>query len=197
MSSYVRELDSAAALCRSGGQLGHAVVQGLDLRKLDVDWHTVQMQGAVFLGCRFPDGVTVCELVEKGALVFPGFGELPFDPYRPRLYSRAELMEGWTPSRDGSVDKRIYEYFVDAGRHNPGLLDSLAQRLHDHAIEDAMHDLLEGRTDGTGRKKVVGVMGGHGTSRTDPYYWKVARIAQQLTVEFIAYGGDMAALLST
>lgn len=191
MSSYVRVLDSVAALCRTNGQLGHAVVQGLDLRKLEVDWHEVQMEGAVFLGCRFPDGVDACELVEKGALVFPGFGELPFDPYRPRLYSRAELMAGWTPTEDGSEDKQIYDYFVAAGRDRPSVLDALAQRLHDHAIEDAMHDLLEGRTDRAGKKKVVGVMGGHGTPRTDPYYWKVARIAQQLTREgyFVATGG--------
>jgi predicted Rossmann-fold nucleotide-binding protein len=191
MSKYVRELDSLAALTRSNGQLGHAVVQGLDLRKLDVDWHEVKMEGTVFLGCRFPEGVDVCELVEKGALVFPGFGNLPFDPYRPRLYCRAELMEGWTASHDGSVDKRIYDYFVKAGRHRPDVLDALAQRLHDHAVEDAMYDLLEGRTDRGGKKKVVGVMGGHGTPRTDPYYWKVARIAQQLTREgyFVATGG--------
>lgn len=191
MSKYVRELDSVAALCRSDGQLSHAVVQGLNLRKLEVDWHTVRMEGAVFLGCRFPEGVEVSELVAKGALVFPGFRELPFDPYRPRLYSRAELMEGWTPVEDGSVDKRIYDYFLEVGRDRPGVLEALAQRVHDHAIEDAMHDLLEGRTDRDGKKKVVGVMGGHGTPRADPYYWKVARIAKHLTAEgyFIATGG--------
>ncbi|MDE0825714.1 MAG: hypothetical protein OSA48_02790 [Akkermansiaceae bacterium] len=191
MSSYVRELDSVAALCRSEGQLGHAVVQGLDLRKLGVDWDEVECEGAIFLGCGFPDGVEIADLLAKGAMVFPGFSDLPFDPYRPRLYSRAELMEGWTPLVDQSVDKKIYDYFVGAGKDRPSVIDALAQRLHDHAIEDAMHDLLEGRTDRSGRKKVVGLMGGHGTPRTDPYYWKVARMAQQLTRDgyFVATGG--------
>ena len=131
MSSYVRELDSVAALCRSEGQLGHAVVQGLDLRKLGVDWDEVECEGAIFLGCGFPDGVEIADLLAKGAMVFPGFSDLPFDPYRPRLYSRAELMEGWTPLVDQSVDKKIYDYFVGAGKDRPSVIDALAQRLHD------------------------------------------------------------------
>jgi len=64
--------------------------------------------------------------------------------------------------------------------------------LHDHAIDDALGDLLEGRSDGSGeRKKVVAVMGGHGTPRTDPYFAKVARITRDLTLRgyFVASGG--------
>ena len=100
-------------------------------------------------------------------------------------------MEGWKPERDGSVDRRIYEHFVAAGRDAPGVLEALAQRLHDHAIDDALRDLLEGRTDGAGVKKVVGIMGGHGTPRTDPYFRKVARIARELTRRgyFVTSGG--------
>ncbi|NNC89561.1 MAG: hypothetical protein HKN82_13990 [Akkermansiaceae bacterium] len=187
----MRELDSAAALCRHGGQLNHAVVQGLDLRGLEVDWGAVQCEGAVFLGCRFPDAVRLEDLIERGATIFPSFPTLPYDPYRPRLYSRAELMAGWTPGEDRSADRRIYEHFNAMGRANPGVLEALAQRLHDHAVDDALQDLLEGRVDGAGKKKVVAVMGGHGTPRTDPYFRKVARIAQRLTREgyFVTTGG--------
>lgn len=188
---YVRELDSMLALCRQGDQLSHAVVQGLDLREADLDWQAVQCAEAVFLGCHFPEGVTVELLIERGATVIPAFPDLPYKPFRPRLYSRAELMEGWTPSRDDSIDKRIYQHFMTHGRANPGVLESLSQRLHDHAIDDALHDLLEGRIESDGVKKVVGIMGGHKTPRTDPFYKKVARIAQQLTRAgyFIATGG--------
>jgi predicted Rossmann-fold nucleotide-binding protein len=188
---YVRELDSLAAICRHDGQLSHAVVQGLDLREIEIDWASVDCEEAVFLGCQFPEGVTVEFLIESGATVIPTFPELPYNPFRPRLYSRAELMEGWTPSQDNSADKRIFEHFKFQGRENPGVLEALAQRLHDHAIEDALHDLLEGRIEGDGVKKVVGIMGGHKTARTDPFYKKVARIAQQLTKAgyFITTGG--------
>ncbi len=188
---YIRELDSMLALCRQGAQLSHSVVQGLDLREADLDWQDLRCEGTVFLGCRLPEGITVELLVARGASVIPSFPDLPYDPFRPRLYSRAELMNGWTPGKDNSADKLIYEHFLSHGRENPGLLEALSPRLHDHAIDDALHDLLEGRTEGEGAKKVVGIMGGHKTPRTDPYYKKVARIAQQLTRAgyFIATGG--------
>lgn len=188
---YVRELDSVAALCRQGDQLSHAVVQGLDLRQLGIDWDQLHCDGAVFLGCHFPEGIGVEFLMERGATVLPMLSDLPYNPFRPRLYSRAELMEGWTPASDESVDRRIFEHFKAHGRQSPGVLESLAQRLHDHAIDDALRDLLEGRVEGDGIKKVVGIMGGHKTPRTDPFYRKTARIAQQLTRAgyFITTGG--------
>lgn len=188
---YVRELDSVAALCRQGDQLSHAVVQGLDLRDLDLDWEKLQCDGAVFLGCHFPEHISAEWLASRGASVMPAFQGLPYDPFRPRLYSRAELMEGWTPTEDRSTDKRIYDHFMAHGRDRPGVLEALAQRLHDHAIDDALHDLLEGRVEHDGRKRVVGIMGGHKTPRTDPYYRKVARIAQTLTRDgyFVTTGG--------
>ena len=187
----VREIDSIKALLRQKGQLRHAVVQGLDLGESGVDWACVDCEGAVFLGCHFPEGVAVEELVKKGATVFPKFPAYPFDPYRPRLYSREELMEGWSAEKDGSRDKRIYDHFEAHGRRSPSVVEALAERLHDHAIDDALRDLLEGRVDRAGKKKVVAIMGGHGTSRADPYFRKVVQIAQRLTQAgyFVTTGG--------
>ena len=188
---YVRELDCLLALSRQGEQLSHAVVQGLDLREADIEWSAMRCTGTVFLGCQFPEKIGMEFLAERGATVVPAFRGLPYDPFRPRLYSRAELMQGWTPEEDNSLDKRIYDHFLGQGRENPGVLEALSQRLHDHAIDDALHDLLEGRTEGDGIKKVIGIMGGHKTPRTDRFYRKVARIAQELTRDgyFIATGG--------
>lgn len=188
---YVRELDSVSALVRQDGQLNHAVVQGLDLREAPIAWSSLQCEGTAFLGCHFPESVSAEILQARGAIVIPTLPDLPYDPFRPRLYSRAELMEGWTPSKDLSVDRRIYEHFVAHGRDSPSVMEALAQRLHDHAIDDALRDLLEGRVDREGEKKVVGIMGGHSTSRTDPYYRKVAQVAQKLTKQgyFVATGG--------
>ncbi len=188
---YVRELDSMLSLSRQGSGLSRAVVQGLDLRGVGFAWEELECDGTVFLGCRFPEGITVEFLMERGATVVPAFPDLPYNPFRPRLYSRAELMDGWAPGRDDSTDRKIYEHFQAHGRDSPGVLESLSQRLHDHAIDDALRDLLEGRTEGDGAKKVVGIMGGHKTPRSDPYYRKVARIARELTRSgyFITTGG--------
>lgn len=187
----VRELDSLERVLRQKGRLNCAVLQGLDLRKAKIDWPSIECDGAIFLGCQFPDEVTVTELWGKGAMIFPAFNDLPYNPYRPQLYTRAELMAGWTPDFDGSVDKQIYDHFVKHGRKDPDVVEALAERLHDHAIDDALSDLLEGRVEGDGRKKVVAIMGGHGTSRADPFFHKVAHLARRLTEAgyYIATGG--------
>ncbi|MDP0491756.1 MAG: hypothetical protein Q7Q71_11965 [Verrucomicrobiota bacterium JB023] len=187
----VREIDSLAGLLRQRGQLRGAVIQGLDLNLLKVSWENVECEGAVFLGCSFPEGVHLGDLITKGAVVFSKFSHLPYDPYRPHLYRREELMEGWTEEADFSLDLRIYERFAEKGRKHPHVLEALAMRLHDHAIDDALGDLLEGRVEGDGRKKVVGIMGGHSMGRDEADYKRVARVAWRLAREgyFIATGG--------
>ncbi|NWK56040.1 hypothetical protein HW115_10490 [Verrucomicrobiaceae bacterium N1E253] len=187
----MREIDSIAAFRRQHGKLKGAVVQGLDLRLQDLDWSEVDCEGAVFLGCGFPDGVDLESLRKKGALIFPTIPGLPYHPHRHALYSREELMEGWTHEEDLSRDKRIYDHFHEQGRTQADVLELMAQRIHDHAIDDALGDLLEGRVENDGKKKVVGIMGGHSTPRTDPYFRKVALIARALTQRgyYIASGG--------
>ncbi len=187
----IREIDSFSALSRLSGRLNCAVIQGLDLRDVKIDWASLECSGAIFLGCRFPDDLDLEILRRKGALIFPRIPGLPYHPNRNKLYSREELMEGWSPEADNSKDKRIYDHYHAKGKNRCDVIEALAQRIHDHAIDDALHDLLEGRTEGDGRKKVVGIMGGHSTSRCDPYYRKVAEIARDLTRRgfFIATGG--------
>lgn len=189
--SVVREFDSLDRLVRQGVNLNCTVIQGLDLRKVPLEWDDLQCQGAVFLGCLFPASVKVLDLVEKGALIFPAFPELPYNPYRPELYTREELMEGGTPEADHSLDKKIYDHYVDHGKKDPDIVEALAERLHDHAIDDGLTDLLEGRIEKDGRKKVVSVMGGHGTGRDTEAFRKVAHLTRSLTRAgfFIASGG--------
>ncbi|MGC6425506.1 MAG: LOG family protein [Akkermansiaceae bacterium] len=187
----VRELDTLEIFHRQNGNLNCCVVQGLDLREVDFNLSQVTCEGAIFLGCRFASDVLIRDLQDHGALVFPEFKGLPYHPYRGELYTREELMEGWTAEKNESVDKLIYEHFVAKGKKNPDIVEALAERLHDHAVDDAMTDLLEGRVEKDGRKKVVAIMGGHGTSRADQWFRVVAHLAWRLTREgyFIASGG--------
>lgn len=189
--SVIRELDRLEDFLKHKGQLHCSVVQGLDFREIDLDWTRLNFTGAVFLGCHFPEKITIDYLIKQGAVVFPNLPDLPYNPYRAKLYSREELMQGWTLKNDQSVDKKIYDHFVERGQAKPNILESLAQRLHDHAIDDGLRDLLEGRVEEGGVKKVVAIMGGHGTPRTDPYYKKVVRLSRDLTRAgyFVASGG--------
>ena len=188
----VHEIDQLVSFLEREHHFIDCVVQGLDLGEIEVDWSKVKLSGSVFLGCRFPSLAYQERLREGGALIFPRLPGIPYNPYRPTLYTRDELTEGWSEERDQSLDWQIYEHFVNHGRHKPNLLESLCQRLHDHAIDDGLSDLLEGRVEGDGAKKVVAIMGGHGTSRTDSYFRKVIEISRELTRRgyFIASGGD-------
>lgn len=187
----IHEIDDLIAFLEREHELTDCVIQGLNLGDVTIDWSHVRLAGAVFLGCRFPSLAFQERIREGGGMIFPRLPRLPYNPYRPKLYTREELSEGWTTEEDKSLDKRIYDHFVERGRHRPNVMEALCQRLHDHAIDDGLNDLLEGRREDGGQKKVVAIMGGHGTPRTDPFYKKVVRIARALTRRgyFIASGG--------
>ena len=164
--------------------LGDAVVQGLDLRAESETLCSGPCAGAVFLGCELEDA-TARHVLATGGLIFPSLPDLPYKTYRPSLYTVDELMEGYRHGDPAShkecLDQRIYEHY-DHHRRLPGplrVLEALAQRLHDHAIDDALDDLLHG-SDGQEPRRVVAIMGGHSMKRTDPDYRKVALIGQRL-----------------
>jgi predicted Rossmann-fold nucleotide-binding protein len=72
-------------------------------------------------------------------------------------------------------------------------MEALAQRLHDHAIDDALHDLLYATGE---HRPVVAIMGGHAMKRSDAAYRRVARIARALASKgyLIATGGGPGAM---
>ena len=165
------------------GHLRCVVVQGLDLREATPALLEAQVQGAVFLGCRLERDARQY-LRDEGALLFPRLGQRPYQPFRPRLYTAAELMQGYVRGDHASfnsstLDGQIYAHY-DALRRAQGptpVLEALAQRIHDHAIDDALQDLL---SEGPQPRRVVAIMGGHAMQRQDPAYLKVAQIARLL-----------------
>ncbi|MEM7012735.1 MAG: hypothetical protein AAF585_14770 [Verrucomicrobiota bacterium] len=182
----IHDTATLAEYLKEDRDLRGCVIQGLDLAQLPkTRLKKARVDGAVFLGCTFPTNELQLDLIRRNAMIFPRFQQLPYQPYRPKLYTCEELDED-------DLDLRIYNHFVAKGRHKADLYEALSQRLHDHAIDDALTDLLSGETDGSHKeKKVVAIMGGHGTARSDPYFEKVARIARKLTLHgyFIASGG--------
>jgi len=109
-------------------------------------------------------------------------------------------MEGYTRGDRSSfaetTDGHIYAYYKE--RKTPGrtapVMDALAFRIHDHAIDDALHDLLF--PPDAPNKRVVGVMGGHQMRRDADTFLQVARITHRLAQQdyFIATGGGPGAM---
>lgn len=186
----IDSLDALTALIEGGAPLDGHVVHGLDLTGYDA-WEGAQnLDGALFLGCVFADRDQLRAIEDLGAYVVPRFEGLPYEPFRTTLYSVDELMEGYDDGGYvGTRDFSIYTHFDRHRRASWGvpIRETLAQRIHDHAIDDALLDVLDAHA-GRG---VVGVMGGHGTRRTDTYYRKVAYMTWELTRRgyLVASGG--------
>ena len=197
----IETVEALAAHIERVGDLRGVVVQGLDLTRDDLAQAILGVSAAeaFFLGCRLTPPVEQ-HIRQTGGTIFPVFEGLPFNPYRPSLYTPEELMHGYEHGRRDSLadttDGQIYAHF--AQHHRSGaptpILVSLACSLHDHAIDDALLDLLYPADEPP--RRVVGVMGGHRMLRDTEVYSTVARIAWRLARKgyFVATGGGPGAM---
>jgi len=200
---HLTEIESADELhahIDAHGSLESVVVQGIDLRVNGGSIvRSVSTEDACFLGCRMDDAIER-HIRETGGTVFPAFTGIPFRPYRSSLYTPGELLEGYDVKCDDplseTVDGRIYAYFQERrqrGRDVP-VMDALAFRIHDHAIDDALRQLLHPKD--APSRRVVGIMGGHQLRRDSDTYAAVARLAWRLSRKgfFVATGGGPGAM---
>jgi predicted Rossmann-fold nucleotide-binding protein len=199
LSEFDRHISAATSL--NGWFL-----QSIDLTGRAGVLRRVDPRGAVFLGCALPAS-TEASLRSRGALLFPNLPDLPFDPYRPRLYSAAELyaatelysvrelhslteLYGPPLARGGpdigsGANNNSYPRSADAAIYAwsraagqpQSIAHTLAAALHDHAISDA----LDEATESISPNHLIGVMGGHALRRGDPRYRIAAELGASLT----------------
>ena len=152
----IEEFDHRFAALTGEAASEQIVIQGVDLSGghqtrtiLGLRWSLV-----TFLGCRLDDEGER-HAIATGATVFPPFDDIPYDPYRGHLYTAAELAAD-------DLDSRIYLHQAQFRHHEPKpILEALAQRIHDHAVDDALEDYLHRH------ERVVAIMGGHSQPRDD------------------------------
>ncbi|MFF7442400.1 LOG family protein [Streptomyces sp. NPDC008122] len=160
-----------AAVARPGSLAGQRV-QSIDLTDRTFALLSAVTTEAVFLGCPM-EPEAAAKVRADGALVFPPVPELPFDPYRARLYTPGELFEGITEGGyEQTPDSRSYAWFGRT-RADGDILSSILRSLHDDAVSDALDELLDGA-------RVVGVMGGHAMGRGTEAYAGAARLGRTL-----------------
>ncbi len=174
------ELDTSAALeahLAARQPLAECVLQGLDLGPFEARLMGESLHGCLLLGCRL--GESLLQHAQRtGALVFPAVPGVPYRTHRASLYSVEELLgdyrEGDHASYDETLDGRVFRHYHEqGGEAAQDIRETLAMRLHDHAITEALRELLAGR-------KVVAVMGGHSLRRGAPEYVRVARLGRLL-----------------
>jgi len=172
---------------------GPVALQAIDLSGLDDKVFSRTFDGCLVLGCKLTPSAAG-HIVESGGLVIGDRGDYQFSIHRAQLYTPREIYNGFDPEDPNgyhaTLDYRIYAEYVAQGRENPSSIAvSLARRLHDHSITDALMEVIEGRS-------VVAVMGGHGLERASDDYAKVARVARRLTQAgyHVATGGGPGAM---
>jgi predicted Rossmann-fold nucleotide-binding protein len=185
------EIESRAELDHhlAKGSLAGLTLQGLRLDTDPPDLSGVDLTDALFVGCRFASVAVETDLVSRGAHVIPGFLDLPYPTHPARLYTADDLAAGFGAGGfAGMYDTVVYEHFRAHGGALPEVREALAQRLHDHAIDNALYDAIRGWLAHHGPESVVGVMGGHAVPRGSAPYrlaatlgWELAR-ADQLVV---------------
>jgi predicted Rossmann-fold nucleotide-binding protein len=173
------ELDAHLA----AGSLAGLTVQGL---RLDADpapdLAKIDLTDTLFIGCRFPSAEVEADLVRRGAHVVPGFPGLPYPSQPARLYTPEDLAAGFAEAGfAGMYDTLVYDHFRARGGAMPEVREALAQRMHDHGIDNALGDATRGWQLRHGPASVVGVMGGHAVPRGGGPYRLAAALGRELT----------------
>lgn len=183
---FITQISSFQKLLKNGHSLVNCTVQALDLRALKLDWENFKISNTLFLGCQMSLEDEM-QLRRMGANVYHAPEELPYNPFRTNLYRWQELCE---TKGSTSIDLTIYNHFGQQ-RYNPSINEALWQRIHDHAIDNSLRELLEFNQEGMTNRKCVAIMGGHGVARTDPYFRKTVETTKLLGEHgyFVASGG--------
>ena len=156
----LEEFDRAVARTRehrrsmSGWQ-----VQDLDLTGREDALLELDPRGSLFLGCTISDDVAD-RLRAGGALLFPAVPDVPFDPWRAQLYTPAELYDGLEKGYEHTPDARIYAW-SRAGARATTCAGCSPSPCTTAPIDDALDEF-------TGKRRIVGVMGGHALTRDGP-----------------------------
>jgi predicted Rossmann-fold nucleotide-binding protein len=165
------------------GSLAGLTVQGLRLDLDPVpDLRQVDVTDTLFVGCRFASARVQADLVRRGAHVVPGFIALPFPSQPARLYTGEDLAAGFAEHGfAGMYDTVVYHHFRAHGGALPDVRVALAQRLHDHSIDNALAGLTGAWLADNGPGSVVGIMGGHAVERGTPTYRLAATLGWELS----------------
>ena len=183
----ITEIESFHQFNSNGKDLTNCTMQDVDFTKGKIDWNSFRFKNTTFLGCNLSIEDQVI-ILKKGGIIFPKAAHLPYNPFRKSMYTWQELMQPL--DEHGDCDYHIYKHF-EATKFTPSVNESLYQRIHDHAMDDALRNYLKFDKEGMPSKKCVGIMGGHSAKRSDKFYYKTALTAKILTENgyFVISGG--------
>ena len=176
----------------------HITIQGLDLRLYESTLLSTPLVSSFFLGCQM--GVeTMYRLSADGHIIFPHIPNLPYKPFRGSLYTALELLDGYekndhTSFLRNSYDGLIYQHHTQNKQHKQNnVVSSLLERIHDHAIDDALEQILN---ENDRKQRSIGIMGGHSCKRNTNTFREIAHLGYKLSKAgyFVVTGGGPGAM---
>lgn len=193
------EIENKEALekvLKSSNVISKFAFQNLDFQPYKTWIYNKTFKDCLFLGCQIPADF-ICNIYTKN-YIFPVLN-MPYNAYVNQLYTTANLYNGYQlnapESYNNTLDKKIYDHYIATGKEADDIKETLARRLHDHAITDALYDFL----DTYQKDKIVAIMGGHSLLRSDAGFTKVAKISKTLTEKgyLMLSGGGPGAMEAT
>ena len=174
----IHSIDELQALLLAHKRIERYAFQDMDFTSLIHESHTYCYFDCIFMGCTFSKQMR--SLIDSSCFIFSSI-DVPYNCFRNELYTASTLYEGYAIGHPESYaecfDSHIYHHYLDKGKTATDIKETLARSLHDHAISDALHELLAQYDE----RRIVGIMGGHGLLRTDAMYRQIALISKQLT----------------
>ncbi len=180
----------------SVSDVNEIAIQSLDLTTIENLILSKSFKDCIFLGCEMTSKIQ--EAILKDNYIFPTI-DVPYNIYPNKLYSPDSLFNDYDPKRPSSyentLDKIIYEHYLKTGKESSNIKETLARRLHDHSITDALQEFISTYDE----KMVVAIMGGHGLSRASSSYKQIAEIAKTMTERgyLLVSGGGPGAMEAT
>ncbi len=190
--------DELLRLAAVSGKIEDRAFQSIDFTDCEYLFEGRVFSNCIFLGCsmgeKFSDN-----LLKTGNLIFPSM-DVPFQTYPSKLYTKETIYDGFDPSDPESYsrtsDRKIYDHYIKNGKNSAGnIYETLARRLHDHGITDALMDIL-GEVN---PRKVIAIMGGHSMSRSSEDFKSICLLAKKLSEKgfFLLSGGGPGAMEAT
>lgn len=194
--SEIESQEQLIAILKNETHITKKAFQNLDFKAVESLARKNTFEDCIFLGCTIPES-----LHEKGidkCLIFPMI-DVPFNPFINSLYTREMLYKNYVTGQpetyNNTPDKVIYDHYIKNGKEASDIKETLARRLHDHSVTDALYDFL----DHYDEKRVVAIMGGHSLLRSDEGFGEVAKISKTLTEHgyLMVSGGGPGAMEAT
>ncbi len=176
-----------------------AAFQHLDLTKVKELILQTKFRECLFLGCKVDKDIRDYIMDKGDNILFPKM-KVPFKKYISKLYTRNSIYSGYNKelpeTYDNTYDKKVYDHYIaKGGAEADTIYESLARRIHDHSVTDALHDFIRNYDD----KKVIAIMGGHSLKRGSKDYKNICLISKRLTEEgyLMVSGGGPGAMEAT